>query len=331
MSGVERVLLDDLLSRLPPEIDLFICCASFESRCMSVATKLFEGGRVARAIIARNADNDIYVGANAKKLENLFSEKAIPVKMDSSRPLVTADRLMEAIALAWENGARTCVVDVTTFTHEALLILLQLLLAKDGDQDVTLIYSSAADYDPEREGIDKWLSKGVADVRSVLGFPGLMLPSRRTHLIVLVGFEYERASRLVIGYEPNRVSLGLATKASALDDKHVSANNAFYDLLRNLTSKFAPVDSFEFSCSNPAAVCSSLLDQMGKYARHNVVVAPMNTKLSTIGCALAAWKDPSIQLSYAPAIRYNYESYSLPGDSCYLLRLDDLMALVDSG
>ncbi|MDP2644327.1 MAG: hypothetical protein Q8P24_05265, partial [Desulfobacterales bacterium] len=45
--------------------------------------------------------------------------------------------------------------------------------------------------------------------------------------------------------------------------------------------------------------------------RQDVTVAPMNTKLSTVGAALASFENSEIQVCYAQADYYNYHGYSL--------------------
>jgi hypothetical protein len=51
----------------------------------------------------------------------------------------------------------------------------------------------------------------------------------------------------------------------------------------------------------------------------------MNTKISTIGSALAALEEEAIQLCYAQPLQYNYKSYSTPGNTCYLLDFNGLL------
>ena len=82
-----------------------------------------------------------------------------------------------------------------------------------------------------------------------------------------------------------------------------------------------------FSCSNPWETKESILEQIKKYGDDNTVIAPMNTKISTIGAAIASWEEEKIQICYAQAIRYNYANYSTPGDTCYVFELPELFAL----
>ena len=66
---------------------------------------------------------------------------------------------------------------------------------------------------------EKWLSKGVKEIRSVLGFPGEILPSRKNHLIVLTGYEYERAKTIIDILQPYSLALGFGEASNVNADK----------------------------------------------------------------------------------------------------------------
>jgi hypothetical protein len=143
--------------------------------------------------------------------------------------------------------------------------------------------------------------------------------------VILVGFEHERAAKLIETFEPSRISLGHGMAGTATNAKHQAATDSFHKLVFDMAARYAPVESFEFSCSDPWDSKRAILERMKAYPDCNVTVAPMNTKLSTVGCALAALEDERVQVCYAQAMRYNYESYSVPGDSCYLFELPELI------
>jgi hypothetical protein len=210
-------------------------------------------------------------------------------------------------------------VDITTFTRESLLMLVRCLkwAAKKSDT-IEFIYAHAKEYsvgDPQK---DKWLSKGIREVRSVLGFPGDLLPSRRSHLIILVGFESERALSLIRECEPAAISLGLADESEIGTQPHQGTN--VYTIQR-LKSILGNVDEFTFKAYDPEETRAVLQSQVRKMQAHNTIIAPMNTKISTLGAALLGLDDPSIQLCYAQANIYNYKKYSIPGDDYYLVKL----------
>jgi hypothetical protein len=57
-----------------------------------------------------------------------------------------------------------------------------------------------------------------------------------------------------------------------------------------------------------------VLEKAAMSDNYNIVVCPMNTKISTIGVGLAALQNNKIQIAYARAIEYNEAGYSTPSD-----------------
>ena len=47
----------------------------------------------------------------------------------------------------------------------------------------------------------------------------------------------------------------------------------------------------------------------------------MNNKMSTVGVFLSKIKNDDVQVCYAPAVIYNEENYSEPGNDCYIFDL----------
>lgn len=148
-----------------------------------------------------------------------------------------------------------------------------------------------------------------------------MRPQQATHLLVLVGYEYERASSLIETFEPSVISLGYGRSD---DSRHIDASRRFDELLLECMSKYPKVRQFAFPCNDPWECKRAILEEVGAEQGYNAVIAPLNTKISAVGCALATMEDEDIQLCYAQPLRYNYEAYSLPGDSCYSFRIPEL-------
>jgi hypothetical protein len=318
--AIVKCKLTDLQDKLWPRIDVLICCASFESRCRSVAD-IIEPELIKHALIAENKNLSHYVGENADYLRNRFENCAKDVHIDSTDPLRTADNLDSALKSISIDSQLRYLVDITTFTHESLLILFKLLYLRKKPKDkVTFVYTGASDYSTTEETRDKWLSKGVSDIRSVLGYPGEVLPSRKDHLIILVGYEHQRASKLIENFEPDIISLGYGKPGSETDKKHREANLHFKDLVAKAAVTYGKIEEFEFSCNDPWDAKQAILKCVQLTLDYNHIVAPMNTKISTIGSALAAIEYESIQLCYAQPLQYNYRSYSTPGNTCYLLQ-----------
>jgi hypothetical protein len=313
--------IDQLNNNLSYPVDIFICCGSYENRCRTIPD-IVEPERISHALVVENKDLSIYVGENSQYLRNRFGEKSIDVTTNSSNPLLTADNIHGALKSLKKKSPQKYLIDITTFRHESLLILMNLLKQMTTINDrIDLLYMSASEYSIGNAIKDKWLSKGVAGVRSILGYSGDFSPSKKMHLVIIVGYEYQRASALIDNLEPNQLSLGLGRPSTSTDEKHKAAQEFFYKLLKNMMMLHGNVNEFEFSCNNPLETRDAILAQSEKFPDYNVVVAPMNTKLSTVGAGLATFINNEIQLCYAQAEQYNNHGYSLPGTNCYMFEL----------
>ena len=321
---VETCRRADLTGRLRLPADVFLCCASFESRCRAVADAI-PPEAVRKVLVADNRNLAEYVGDNAAYLRDRFAPRARDVALDSHDPLVTADSLQEALNSVASDEPMRYLVDITTFTHESLLILYRLLtLHTKAEDDVTLVYTNTADYCPGDNPEGKWLSKGVAEVRSVLGYPGEMIPSKKTHLVILVGYERERALALIGVFQPNLLSLGYGKAGSSHSLKHYEANRYFHKLVAQAAATYGMVSEFEFSCNDPWETKQTIMGCIAGASDCNHILAPMNTKISTLGSALVANVDGTVQLCYAQPLQYNYSNYSTPGEMCYFMNLRQL-------
>lgn len=319
--GIQKVNISDIQGAMRESCDLFICSSSFESRCLSIPRNIAIEG-VRRALILSNTNLLEYVGKNCDKLVDLFGEKGQVIEVSTLDPLVTADNLDQSLAKAKEGGyADSILIDVTAFTHESLLILLRLLQLHCSSSRVTGIYANASEYSIGDDIRHKWLSRGIGEVRSVLGFPGDIVPSRKAHLILIVGYENERAAGIIETIEPNSIALGYGRSGSATTEKDKTANEHFMYLVAQMATSYSDVNCFEIPCNDPYGTRDEIQSQIDKAGDMNILIAPMNNKLSTIGAAWAAFNNERIQMCYAQTLCYNYSGYSSPGSRCYIFDL----------
>lgn len=306
------------LNKSTDKVDVFICSASFEERCLTIPSEISELD-IKNSFIFYNANHVNTNGENLKKLTSkLKNSKAI--KLDSRLPLVTYSSFNDCLnSILTESESKHIMLDITTFTHEALLILLRLLYMRLRNKDIlTLVYINAAQYsynepDPEK----KWLSKGIGNIRSVLGYPGFLTPSQKNHLIVLFGFESERTIKLIDNFEYDLVSIGLGPKDASITNEHYKINLKRHN---DIVKHYPQCKKFEFSLIDPWEAKSQIINQVSKNKDYNVVIAPLNNKISTVGAALAALENINIQLCYISANQYNLNGYSLPGEDCYIFK-----------
>lgn len=319
--NVQKISLQAIDTTLLEPYDLFICSSSYEQRCLSIAENI-SADKIKQAIILSNNDLLEYIEENREKLKQRFHKQGQIVDINTSDPLITADNLN--ISLAQTKKAETIskiLLDVTTFTHESLLILLRLLKLHFPLAITTVVYANAAEYSVGDEVPHKWLSRGIGEVRTVLGYPGNILPSQKTHLIMIVGYEHERAIELIETLEPNSIALGYGRSGSATTEKCKDANEHYLHLVKQVATSFTEVSTFEILCNDPFKASDEIKRQVSNVKGMNVLIAPMNNKLSTIGTAWAILDNEDVQLFYAQALGYNYCNYSKPGNECYVFEM----------
>jgi hypothetical protein len=299
-------------------IDNFLCFASYENRCRSVADSL-NISAIGRSAIGLNINRNQFNGTNREYLSRRLGESTPIIEFNVSMPTIGADNVAHYLEEVFSGSSKSLLVDITTFTHEGLLILIKLLSLKKREMDtVRLVYVGAEEYSIGLDDEDKWLSKGTREIRSVLGYPGLIFPSKRLHLIVLVGFETERARSLIDAYEPHLLSLGVGTSLNSITQKNFKANDLFF---QRIARTYQNCGIFEIAPNDYQTTLSALRNQANKNTEYNVVIAPMNTKISTIAAGLLAMENESLQLCYAQAELYNYENYSSASNDCFLIEL----------
>jgi hypothetical protein len=104
---------------------------------------------------------------------------------------------------------------------------------------------------------------------------------------------------------------------SSFSIEHKAVNQAKHE---RLSLRCTNADYFEFSPSDAHSVQDILLHQAKVRPDKNIIIAPMNTKISTLGCALAASANSAIQLCYGSAVTYNYQNYSTASKRCVVIR-----------
>lgn len=313
---INKLKLSKLNSNLLDEYDLFICSSSFEERCLKVAEKI-KRKKIHKTIIVYNIVGSSIIKKNCDELKKILTNASL-LAMNFDNPLEMADLLMRDINSIKGGKKLNVLIDVTTFTHELLLLILKLLGSSKKIKCTTCVYVNALVYNPKNELNKKWLSHGCYNVRSILGYSGMLLPSLKTHLIILVGYEYSRAFDVICSIEPNSISFIYGASENATTQKDQEANKVFRKLIEDMAFEYLNIESSEIPCDDPDETAKILGTIYERHAEENIIVVPMNNKLSTIGVALSVANNENIQICYAPAIIYNEEDYSVPGDYCYI-------------
>jgi hypothetical protein len=304
------------------KIDVFISCSSFEERCF-VIPKLAEKFKPKSRVVFYNTNEVGAIRINAQKLYQLAEGNSELIELNSDDPIqnyLQIIRLFDQIATLFPNRPNFA-IDTTTFTHETLLILLRILhLRKDSLGEILVCYVGAKEYSINMQNeADKWLSKGVDEIRTILGYPGFTDPTKENHLIILFGFEFERTRKIIEEYEFDVITLGFGDEP--IQDNHMKINCERH---KRLLKEHPEAREFKFSLRDPIQTKTQLLEYVNSEGLRglNTVIAPLNNKLSTIGAGLAAIANEDVQLAYAKATIYNTAGYSVPNNDIYYCRID---------
>ncbi|ODM29855.1 hypothetical protein A6779_12065 [Marinobacter adhaerens] len=299
-----------LEKELPSKVDYLLVCASFEDRCLSFTSPLIEA-QFDKVGVFYFDKFEKYSKVNIEKLTGHFQVDPIP--LDYSNPVTTADSLISFFNDSFHVAKKSVVVDISTFTRESLLITLKFLeFIKEKIDTVHFFYRTAE--------VSKSLSDGVVSIRSVMGYMGDVNIEDPLHLIILSGFEHERAKEIIDTLEPDHITIGYASKDGSISEDLYRSNIEFTNTLIAYYSD-TKIDTFEHSLRDPESSKNEILKAVGGKSDFSTVVAPLNNKISTVGAGLAAISDPRIQLCYAEMANYNVSSYSKATDDCYIFKI----------
>lgn len=314
---MNKVKLSRLNSSLASEYDIFICSSSFESRCLSVAQRI-RRKKIKKALILENKNGSSIIHQNTKIINSYYPLSGKVLAINFEDPIGIADMLWTEISRGFSGKKINVLVDITTFTHEVLMICLKILSLKKNIAKITCVYVNADDYCPDQEPEKKWLSRGSKELHSVLGYSGMLFPSQKDRLIVIVGYEHRRAADVILSYEPNSLTLIYGTPDNATTEKNKDANKLYFELVQGMAFEYDDIECAQIPCDDPDKTSELLCELYEKHPDENLIVIPMNNKLSTVGVVKSLMKSQSVQACYSPAIVYNEENYSLPGSNCYI-------------
>jgi len=309
------------IAKIPQEMNdrygAFLCSASYENRSLVAADTLKEQAfKYVGIFAAQDCHSEIINTASVIKKRHLQESVIVPTK--TRDPLFTANAMAKVInEIVNRKEIDDIIVDITTFTHEMLLILLKLIQGyTEKLRRVTCVYTSAKDYSVGDLKERKWLSKGCREVRSVVGYPGRLVPGKPTCLVVLVGYEHERAAKMIVEMDPEQLLLGkgISAEGHLTHKSHRDPMLFFHELVQDMASSRGTVEGFEFSCRDPFLTAGTLLNLIEENAGMNHIIVPLNTKISTVATAMAAFECPAVQVCYAEPETYNFEGYSSPDE-----------------
>lgn len=302
----------EAFSELPLEIDYFLTCLSYEDRCLT-PIGLIKENRIKNFLLFYMEEYIYYTNKHKEKFKKAYPN-LIECALSTSNPIQCADQLINVFSKNFKRNSNL-VIDISTFTRESLLILIKFFyLNKNSFNEIYLFYRAAE--------VSGELSSMINQIRSVLGYMGELDQSKPLHLILLSGFEFHRAKEMIETIQPDYISIGYGEKSSSISKDLYLKNIEFKNQLLSFCNEYKNIQEFTHSLISIESVTKKINKVISKNPEHNFVLAPLSNKISTIGIALTAIKNPSIQICYSEVSNYNVNGYSKPLDMCFLQKIN---------
>ena len=287
---------------------VMIAVASFEERSsVSVKRFLSSGGRTEAVFLADVVETGPSYERQLLEFTNLGIDSVEQVDRFSSRSLWSWS--LSVVAQAAQTKP-SLVIDITCMPRELLgMLLFAVRMHQECFPSVFVAYVAAppegyATQNPNLPKDDKWLSRGVTTVRTIVGYPGVFHGERPTHLIALAGHEFERLFAIAEYVEPNRLTIGGEQEGSSTVSGAGVLSQQVAQKLRDRI-QVPDIGDISFSASSIKDVVASLERLNFNASEENVALVAMNTKLAFVGAALFSLANRDVRMIYAVPREYN--------------------------
>lgn len=206
-----------------------------------------------------------------------------------------------------DSRYRYVLVDISTMPREIIWYVLW-KLDECYVNEANYVYHCPYDYN---EG---WLSRDPLPPRFVYKLSGIALPSLRTALLVTVGFDLQRVTRLIGWFEPSKLIVGVQADSAFSRNKIAMAK--YHDMFKGEYDQdhCSVFELDAYSEDRGMASMERQLDELnGKY---NIIMASLGPRITAISLYEIWRKNNSLGIAYTPSNQYsNYskgigESYS---------------------
>ncbi|MBX3114462.1 MAG: hypothetical protein KF836_07845 [Fimbriimonadaceae bacterium] len=327
---MSSIPLDNFGESLEGKSVMLLTSASFERRCTVIPRIVSQNAENSEAILIFNEENLLSIDENMKLIESCFSGSICEsFAVSGSNPIKSADTLHAIAKRLVRLEVDEVIVDVSAMMRESLLILLAALKSVEEPRSkisfvyVPAQYGQKASMASSASGIlaDRRprLSFGILEVRSVVGFPGDYSPASRRHLILLTGFEVERARAVIQSTEPTHISIGVGLRERSTTGLNASLDLSFAEELLNDYGSLASRFNIYPDSANDTA--TAIVSEREKFKGYKTIICSMNTKVSTCGAAIVAMSDSAVGMVYAQPALYNQVDYADPLNEVYAFEM----------
>jgi hypothetical protein len=277
--------------------DLFICCASFEERCLSSTATMGADFLTKFAVIFvfEEPPYNKQVEHNMFQLQTQLRKKTTEgifvISCQRENPLEGINQLEDILRQCKlkTDGGPHITIDISGFTKIYLLELLHYLAIVKSLAIPRLLHTTQR-YLPTK------LTRGIEQITTIPNFFGSPSLEKATVLTLFLGFEPERALAVWKQFNPAK-TMALITNPPRYGNldylKYAQQNNA------NLLSQ-PSVEVRDVTADNPYAV-KNVLETIYEETKDtfNMVIGPFGTKPQVVGVFLFCLEHRKVQVVYS--------------------------------
>ncbi len=277
--------------------DFFICCASFEERCLS-STATMGTDFLTKFAVIFVVEEPLYqkqVDHNMFRLQTELRKKATEgifvISCQRGNPLEGINQMEDILRQCKLNtsGGPFITIDISGFTKIYLLELLHYLVTAKGLSIPRLLHTTQR-YLPTK------LTRGIEQITTIPNFFGSPSMDKETALVLFLGFEPERALAVWKHYNPAR-TIAIITNPPRRGNpdylKYAQKNNA--ELL-----SLPSVEVRDVMADNPYSA-KTVLEAIHEETKDsfNMVIGPFGTKPQVVGIFLFCREHRKVQVIYS--------------------------------
>lgn len=287
--------------------DIFICCASWEERCLGTL-HMFTDYRFRNGYIFVYDDLNEQREHHLKEMRTILSAAGSFDEISTSKdnPIPAVSQLKDAlIGLNLTHGRGVITIDITTFTKRHLLLLLRVVDDMGMWSSLRIFYS-----EPKKYIADLYLpmSAGIRQISTIPGFIGTQPLTKPSLLVIFLGYEGDRATALFENLDPNEVILVVPDPPY-----HEEWRGRTEEMNRHLITLIGEKQIKYADSRDPFIVASDIERIIQDYNVNDwhLCFAPLGTKPQTLGIYLF-WRKHKGECSliYAQPLKHNPRFYS---------------------
>ena len=277
--------------------DLFICCASFEERCLS-STATMGADFLTKFAVIFVVEEPLYkkqVEHNMFRLQTELRKKATEgifvISCQRESPIEGINQMEDVLRQCKlkTDGGPFVTVDISGFTKIYLLELLHYLVI-DKSLGIPRLLHTTQRYLPTK------LTRGIEQITTIPNFFGSPSWEKEAVLVLFLGFEPERALAVWKQFNPAK-TIALITNPPRYGNldylKYAQQNNSSLLSQPSVEVRDVPPD-------NPYAV-KNVLEAIHEETKDsfNMVIGPFGTKPQVVGVFLFCSEHRKVQVVYS--------------------------------